>query len=186
VWVVFSPTVSMIGAFGLMFRSLVSCAWVPKSVLRALSNALFPLPLSPVMRTMSVGGCDFDVVVKRELLVWSSPVQMLRDFAGSLCALCGAGLVAYVKRERGGLAVVGAFEFGDLSFSLRCVIGVSLVLCWLFVGGFVESGLVLFVVFARPKVAVLFLFCCVCCECKCQSWSSCAFWDARGDLPLFA
>ena len=49
------PTVSMIGVFGFTCRSCASCACVPKSVLMALRSTLFPEPLSPVMRTMSVG-----------------------------------------------------------------------------------------------------------------------------------
>ncbi len=54
-WVVFSPMVSMMGVSGFMWRSCVSAAALPRSVLMALSRALFPLPLSPVMSTMSVG-----------------------------------------------------------------------------------------------------------------------------------
>jgi len=53
--VVFLPTVSMIGVFGLMLRSLASWACASKSCLRALRRTLFPEPLSPVMRMMSVG-----------------------------------------------------------------------------------------------------------------------------------
>ncbi len=45
----------MIGVVGFVLRSCVSVAAVPRSVLIALRSALFPEPLSPVMRTMSVG-----------------------------------------------------------------------------------------------------------------------------------
>lgn len=54
-WVKFLPRVSIMGVFGFMLRSLVSWACGPKSAFMALRSALLPLPLSPVMRTMSVG-----------------------------------------------------------------------------------------------------------------------------------
>lgn len=53
--VVVLPVVSMMGWFWFMCRSFVSWARVAKSVFMAFRSALFPLPLSPVMRTMSVG-----------------------------------------------------------------------------------------------------------------------------------
>ena len=79
---------------------------------------------------------DFDVVVEGELLGFVfAKSECFCDFAGSLCALCGAGLVADVKRERGCLAVVGAFEFGDLEFFSSACHRVSpwvlcLAVCW--------------------------------------------------------
>jgi len=53
--VVFLPMVSIMGVLGFMFRLCVSAACVPKSCFMALRRTLLPLPLSPVMRTMSVG-----------------------------------------------------------------------------------------------------------------------------------
>jgi len=53
--VVVLPVVSMMGWSGFMGKSLVSWAAVAKSALMAFRSVLLPDPLSPVMRTMSVG-----------------------------------------------------------------------------------------------------------------------------------
>ena len=64
----------LLAVFGFMFRSAVSWASVPKSCFMALRSALFPLPLSPVMRTMSVGRIlRLSVVERVNFWVWSVP-----------------------------------------------------------------------------------------------------------------
>ena len=105
----------MIGVSGLMVISRVSAASVPKSCFMALRSTLLPLPLSPVMSTMSPWWILRLVLSKMvNFCVWSVPspnasatsrVRWVWVFAG--------GFVLYVEGECVGLSVVGAFEFGD-------------------------------------------------------------------------
>ena len=72
--VVLLPSVSMMGWSWFMLRSFVSWASVARSCLMAFRSALFPLPLSPVIRTMSVGFMQMLMLSNSvNFLVWSTP-----------------------------------------------------------------------------------------------------------------
>jgi len=87
-WVVLLPIVSIMWWFGFIAVSLASWAAVPRSVFMALSKALFPEPLSPVIRTMSVGRILSETLsysVKRCVLSVPSPNASETCFVRSVC-----------------------------------------------------------------------------------------------------